>query len=347
MNKKTFMLLVAALFIVKATAQQVEQKQRTLLIKTAATWCPPCGTWGWDLFEGMIEDNEENALLIAVHHSGLLENDINNDLFSNFGAVYQPMFFVDETNINATSSNASTKRSETAAAVTDVFNNQAPVANVGFTPTFANNKLSVNAKVKFYQETEGEFYLSVYLMEDGVIEFQQSIGNNAVHKKIIRSGFTDDTFGELVTTGSVSADQEFDMSFELQIGEVAGYDYEVAGIIWKKENDKYLPVNVWSTKNIETTSSVKDVDGIADFSVKPNVTSSQAVINIDLDENIKNLSLDLVDINGKVISQINRGNFNKGSQTFFIDKSLVQNNGLFFVRLTDGKNVSTRKIIFQ
>ena len=341
------MFLVAALFIMKATAQQVEQKQRTLLIKTAATWCPPCGTWGWDLFEGMIEDNEDKALLIAAHHSGLLENDINNDLFSNFGAVYQPMFFVNETNINASASNASTKRAETAAAVTDVFENSAPVANVGFTPTFANNKLTVNAKVKFFQAAEGEFYLSMYLMEDGVIEFQQSIGNDAVHKKIVRFGFTGNTFGNLITNGSVDADQEFDMPFELLISEVEGYDYEVAGIIWKKENDKYIPVNMWSTKNIETTTSVNEVAGIVDFSLVPNITSDQAVVNINLAHNLKNASLDLIDLNGKVITQLNKDVFVEGRQTFLLDKSLVQNNGLYFVRLTDGKNVSTRKIIFQ
>ena len=347
MNKRTFMLMVAALFVLKAAAQEIENKQRTLLIKTAATWCPPCGGWGWNLFEGMIEDNEDKALLIAAHHSGDLMTEEAVDLFDNFGATYQPFFFLNEMNLQANSSNASAKRVEIAQTVSETFLNQMPVANVGFVPKYANSKLSVDAKVKFFQPASGEYYLSIFLMEDGIINYQASIGNNAVHKKIIRFGFTDNTFGELITNGAIAAGQEFTLPFELLIGGVEGYDYEVAGIIWKKENNKFLPVNVWSTKTIETVSAVSSIGAIQSFIITPNITGSQAVINLELQNSLNNASIDIIDIHGKAIANISQGTLSAGLQTFSIDKSDIGQNGLYFVRVTDGKNVSTRRIIFQ
>lgn len=347
MEKRTFMLLVACLFVLKVGAQQVEEIQRTLLTKISATWCPPCGTWGWTMFDGLVEDNSDKAVLMAAHYSGLLKTDEAYDIFTNFGAFSQPRFFVNSTDVNVTSSNTSNKRTEVMQLVTDAYMS-APIANVGFNPTFANSLISVNAKVKFFQAAEGEFYLGIYLIEDGVVEFQQSIGNDAVHKKVLRSGFSDDTFGQQITNGTISAGSEFDLPFTLQISEIAGYDYEIAGIIWEKVNGNFIPVNVWSTKDIDTNStSTIDFPAINSFSVTPNLTANQAVVNIDLQNPINHGVIELVGINGEKITTIASGNLAKGLHSFHIDKSMASVNGLYFVRLTDGKNVSTRQVVFQ
>lgn len=92
MNKKTFMLLVAALFIMKAAAQQVEEVQRTLITKRTASWCINCGTWGWTLFDGLVADNEDKSVLIAAHYDGDLENAAAEEITDNFGGFYQPRF---------------------------------------------------------------------------------------------------------------------------------------------------------------------------------------------------------------------------------------------------------------
>ncbi|MEZ4957612.1 MAG: Omp28-related outer membrane protein [Saprospiraceae bacterium] len=347
MEKRTFMLMVTCLFVLKVGAQQVEEIQRTLLTKISATWCPPCGTWGWTMFDGLVEDNSDKAVLMAAHYSGLLKTDEAYDIFTNFGAFSQPRFFVNSTDVNVTSSNITAKRIEVMQMVADAYNS-APIANVGFDPAFANSTLSVNAKVKFFQATEGEFYLGIYLIEDGVVEFQQSIGNDAVHKKVLRTGFSDDTFGQPITNGTVNAGSEFDLAFSLQIGAVEGYDYEVAGIIWKKVNDRYIPVNVWSTKEIDSNAtSTVDFPAINSFSINPNLTANQAFVNIDLQNAIEQAYLELIGINGEKITTIASGSLAKGLNSFQIDKSMVSVNGLYFVRLTDGKNVSTRQIVFQ
>ena len=346
MKKKTFMLLVAALFILKAGAQQVEEIQRSLITKRTASWCPNCGGWGWNFFEGLLEDNKDKAILIAAHHDGNYETDSGKDITANFGGGYQPRFFLNENDMGANSSSASTKRAEVKSAVESAFNT-APVANVGFEPVFGNVTLFVDAKVKFFQNAEGDFYLGVYLLEDGVIGYQSGQGDNANHKKVFRYSFTDETFGKSIANGQISAGSEYDLSFDLQIGEVQGYDYEVVGIIWKLENGVYKPFNAWSTKDIGTATSTSDISGLNKFEVLPNITSNYSVINIELEENRPNASLEIIDLNGKRVATINKGNLIKGQQTFPLDKTIVGGNGIYFVRLLDGNQVSTRKIVFQ
>lgn len=340
------MLMLAALFILKAAAQQVEAVQRTLITKRTASWCPNCGTWGWTLFEGLIADNEDKAVLMAAHYSGNYETQAATDITDNFGGFYQPRFFLNETDINATSSNGSEKRMEVKQAVDEAFS-QMPVANVGFAPVFADNTLSVEAKVKFFQDADGEYYLGLYLLESNFTGYQSGIGSDATHHKVLRYSFTDDSFGLPVVNGPVSAGAGFDLSFHLEIGAVEGYDYEVAGIIWKKENDKYIPVNTWSTSDIGTGTATNEVPGVLSFEITPTVATDQATIHIDLLHNLPDATLDIFNVEGRLVAHIGKDVFTRGTHTFPIDRSTTGNNGLYFVRLSDGKNVTTKKVVFQ
>ena len=72
MNKNFLLsvcLLLGANFIF---AQEVPEVQRPLVTKISATWCPPCGGWGWTLMEELVIDNEDKATLIVAHHDGQL-----------------------------------------------------------------------------------------------------------------------------------------------------------------------------------------------------------------------------------------------------------------------------------
>ncbi|HHB79571.1 MAG TPA: hypothetical protein ENK85_10105, partial [Saprospiraceae bacterium] len=63
--KKILLLLLAVGISYLAQAQEVPQTQSSLIIKKTASWCPPCGGWGWDLFEQLIDDNDSQAILWA------------------------------------------------------------------------------------------------------------------------------------------------------------------------------------------------------------------------------------------------------------------------------------------
>ncbi|MCU0346472.1 MAG: T9SS type A sorting domain-containing protein [Saprospiraceae bacterium] len=346
MKKQSFTFLVAALFLVQGMAQQVEQQQRSLITKRTASWCTFCGTWGWSFFENAIEQNEEKAILLAAHYSGDLVVDAAADITSNFGGVSQPRFFFNQTDHGVSSGNSAAKLTALKALV-DAAYEQAPVANSGFDPVYVNGEIKVNAKVKFFQAAEGEYFLGMYLLEDNVVSFQQSVGNNAVHKNIMRFSFTDDSFGLPIVNGSVTANQEFDLDFALPIGDPAGKDYEVLGIIWKKENGKYIPVNVWSNDNIALVSNTSVENPKYEMIVYPTVTSEVAGIDVQLIEDQPLASIDVFDAKGNLVTNVHKGSLKKQGNSFQITKAQVGASGLYFVKITSPAFVGVKKVIFN
>ncbi|MEK7257887.1 MAG: Omp28-related outer membrane protein, partial [Bacteroidota bacterium] len=243
MKKTTSTILLLSFFIFQAAAQQIEAVQRSLITKRTATWCPPCGAWGWTMFDNLIADNQDKAVFFAAHFgTSLLANTVGEELTDNFGAAYQPVFYLDEVNQNATSGNAASTRTAIKTKVDDAFAAE-PIANSTFKPTWQNGQIKVDASVKFFQATEGDFYLGVYLVEDNVLEYQASIGNNAVHHQVLQASFSTSTWGEPLANGSVEADATFTKSFSLEAEDPATHDYEVVGVIWKKVGSKYQVVN--------------------------------------------------------------------------------------------------------
>ncbi len=346
MKKSTFTILLAFLFLVQGIAQQVEQQQRSLITKRTADWCPYCGTWGWSFFQGAIEQNEDKAILMAAHYDGGLANAAAEEITDNFGGFYQPKFFLNETQLGVTSGNVTAKLDYLKPLVDSIFE-VAPVANSGFDLTYENGELQAAAKVKFFQAAQGEYYLGLYLLEDNVTAYQASIGNNAVHKRLFRFSFTEATFGLLIASGDVAAGQEFSLNFALPIGDPTGHDYEVAGIIWKKEGDKYLPVNVWSTKEIgfvsETILNAAPENALL---VAPSVASDFMRVYVRLIENQPAALLEAYDLNGRKVAALFAGAVKAGETRFELNRETVGGAGLYFLRLKTGNVVITKKVIF-
>ena len=346
MKKNYFVLLVASLFLVKGIAQQVEQQQRSLVTKRTADWCPNCGTWGWTYFVDAIEQNGDKAVYIAAHYDGNLADDAANDITENFGGGYQPRFFFNQTDQSVNSGNVNAKLSALKTAINNAYE-QAPIANSGFEPFYLNGEIRVNAKVKFFQAAQGEFYLGIYLLEDNVTAYQASIGNNAVHKRLFRKSFTPETFGKLITNGSVNAGQEFDLDFALPNGNPANFDYEVVGIIWKKEGSKFVPVNVWSTDDISLVSGVSIIEPTNEVLVVPTVTTNAARIIVQSIEDQPVATVDVLDVNGRIVATLHDGFLKKKFSDFEVDRNLVGQSGLYFVRLTTPSFILVEKVVFQ
>jgi len=346
MKKSTFTFLLAILFLMQGLAQQVAQEQRLLITKRTASWCPNCGTWGWTLFDNLVADNDGKSVLIAAHYDGILSTAAGEEITDNFGGFYQPRFFVGETDQNANSGTIGTVRNTVKDQVNAAFATS-PVANAGFEPVYSEGELKVAAKVKFFQAAQGEYFLGVYLIENNVVAYQAGIGDNAVHKKVFRESFTSGTWGQPIVNGSVNAGDEFDLNFSLMTGDPTGYAYEVVGIIWKKENNKYVPVNTWSNDQIGITTNVEMPANLTDFVVAPSVTSSVANIQLQLAENQPDVSIDLFDVQGKLLANIHRGPLSQGAQSFEINRDMAAGNGVYLVRFSAGKEVSTRKVVFQ
>jgi len=127
--KKTITLFLLFCGINSAMlAQDVPEKQQALITKIAADWCSPCGTWGWTMFENLIQDNDANAVLITAHHSGNLVTQTSSAFADNLNHISQPRFYLGNQDQAINSISIESKRQSIKEAV-DNLATQAPIVN--------------------------------------------------------------------------------------------------------------------------------------------------------------------------------------------------------------------------
>ena len=333
-------------------AQQVDPVQKTLITKRTASWCSNCGSWGWDFFEDLVNDNSSKAYFFAAHYSGDLETDVAQDLTNNFGSAGQPQFFFNENNIGASSSNADDKRTEVLDMVTTAFDSE-PVVGVGLEVFWDedNQQILVNTNTKFFQNTIGQYYTAVYLVENNVVNFQQSQGPDAIHKKVLRASFTDNSFGTGFAIGEFAMNDEFPNTFTMTGIEnpmVSNLNYEYVAVIWELIGNTYEVVNVNGTTEINelVIDNVEEIT-TAGVAVFPSIFTNQVTVEFDLTQNVQQANFTVMDITGKAVSLHKINSLASGEQQISIDLSAISANGTYFLLMDlDGRQL-TQKLIKQ
>lgn len=331
-------------------AQDVEPIQRTLITKRSATWCSPCGSWGWDFFHDAVTQNEEKAFFFAAHHSGDLVNQTAKDITDNWGAIGQPRFYFNSTDIGASSSSSATKLADLKDMV-DVAYETVPTVGVGLEVFWdaENEQILVNTNTKFFQTATGEFYTGVYLVEDNVIANQASQGSNANHEKILRASFSDGTFGVPFLINSFGVDDEFSNQFTMSGVEnpmVSNLDYEYIAIVWQKVNDIYEVVNVSGTSEINELI----IDGVEEItttglSVYPAVFTNEVTVEFELTQAVERAKFSVFDLTGKLVTTNVIPSLSTGQQTISLDLTNISAAGTYFLSIDlDGQKL-TRKLI--
>ncbi len=260
--KKLLLLFLASSLIFTACKkknkddeeQQLEpkQEQKGFAINYTATWCGPCGSWGEPLIHSYADDAPEGAIICA--HAG--GDPMNTNLIGVFeqdrtsgGGI--PSFWVGD---NSTQSNG---------AMNSLLNQGDAMAGVDYKYEVKDGKINVDAKVKFFEAGQGEYYLSVLVLEDGIpggtsapSNYQQNgvSDPNYTHDFVLRaSAQANNPYGELIATNPAS-DDEVDKSYSIDLN--ASWDtdnvYAVC-IIWKKDTSGGRPyykyINALKKKN--------------------------------------------------------------------------------------------------
>ena len=344
--KQIITLLLILLSLNTINSQDVPEIQQSLITKITATWCPYCGGWGWDFYNDIYSDNNAKALIIKANYSGDLQNNTASDFGINFNITYQPKFVVGNENQEVLSSNTASKRIIIKNIVDDNYG-LAPVVNAGLLVTKNGNMLNVQTKTRFFQSAEGEYYLGVYVIEDGVINYQSGQGNDAVHKSVLRASMSGSSFGELIADGSIAANAEFDKNYAIQLGNWNTNNLAIATIVWKKVGSTYIFVNTHFTTEISTVGVSEIPENEISFQVFPTVTKTSATVELNFKKEQTEVVLELIHPSGRRIATIFEGKATSGTQTFEIDKSLVNSNGLYFLILRSNNAVLTKRIIFQ
>jgi hypothetical protein len=343
--ERIYALFILVLLTNGLQGQTVPETQQSLITKVTATWCINCGTWGWDFYEDLSEDNDTKALMMKAHYSGSLVNEVSEGIASNFNANSQPRFVLDNMDQNASSSNTSSLRTSMKAAV-DANYEQAPVVNAGVSVEMSNGEFIVNVKTKFFQTASGEYYTNVYVVEDNVMANQSGQGSSPVsHPDIIRVAAHSSTFGEQVVNGNAVVGMEISHSYTIPVNPIWNTDnLEFVAVVWSKSGTKYSFENGSST-TLSMSSPVADIADEIGLTVQPTLAIDQTNVALSLTEN-RDLSISLFNLQGQEVKNIHTGNLSTGDHSFLIEKGNIAS-GMYIVSIQTKDGVATRKIVFE
>lgn len=267
--KQLLNCLLFLFFAYSGIAQEVLPKQQTLVTKMAATWCVNCGTWGWDTYEGMIDENPEEAIFITAHYNGDLHTKTAEAFSKNFKSIGQPQFFLNNSNTGLHEGNRSLKRTEIIEAVKENAT-KTPIANTGITYSLNDKTLTAQLKTKFFQNTSGVYSVAVYVLEDGVSNFQAGKEEVVEHKKVLRGSLTEEDFGRTIGSLQIASGTEYNRTFSTVIPDEWNTDrLSLVAVIWKKEGDEFHFVNGSTIQVAETLENSPNVGNTLDFDKFP------------------------------------------------------------------------------
>lgn len=344
-------MLCSFSFLVNAQEIEVPKTQIPLITKISASWCPHCGNWGWNFLEGLLQNNQGKAIMMATHYSGNYKTQAGEQLASNFGIVGQPEFYLGTDKISANSGNYSSMVAMVSSNVTTI-SNQIPKAQSALKLIMQQDgSLKIQARAQFFEKLSGEFYLGIYLIEKNYVGYQSPIGNGAEHKNLFRGAIGDENFGDLLVAGSVDADQTFDLehSFNLNASGYSSDNIEIVAILWEKVGNKYEYVNANSSSTIEIVSSNEELERrISSFQVSPNPLRSNGTILLSLDQPLERVSADLLTISGKKVQNIAMPNLLPAGE-YRLELALQDRlpAGVYLLRLQSAQGMISKRLIIQ
>lgn len=362
---KKIVSAISVLFIFYSLSAQeiaVPPVQKSLVTKHTATWCTICGGTSWDVYESMVQNLEEKAVVLSAHISGSskLYSPAAVSLLNNFDvAVYQPEFYFNNTKISNSGNSGSAATLSTMTTKVDEAAAKIPMVQSGLRIFYeaATDSLRIQVKTKFFEQIEsGEYSLSVLLVERFVTEQQASRGSAVTHKRILRKALTGDpnkAIGPMFASGAIAANAEFDWSTAIKWNNQYNLNnIEIVTIVWKRNpltNKQELVNTNFSIEVEETTTATQQLDFLGNrFRLAPTlVTDDVFYVLLDLPMLYPDAELMLMDISGKRISNIHKGVLNTGNQRFTVIADRKLPSGIYFVTLRVGKNRVSRKLVIR
>lgn len=320
--------------------------KKPLLTKRTATWCPQCGTWGWDTMKDLLSGVEDNALVFNTHYSGGLFTPLSADLAANFPYVGQPAFFLNGVNQNVLSSNWESKVTSIIAEV-ETINTEAPDFEINLYAShekISNQNYEVRARVDVVSkiQDDGENYqLGIYLVRTDITAGQSPQSGSPQHPNIPVAEFSGNSFGvPLSATEGTGGEQNFYYNYENSLNVNNSF---VAIVVWKEievDGEQFWEViNTEFTDNISAqTSNNTDLKALAELSVYQ--TNDRA---LNIQSAIEMESVQVLDLAGRSVLSTTTNQL-KETQ---IDLPLSLISGTYIVQIHTEKGVISEKIFLK
>ncbi len=273
----------------------VAKEQKSLLVDISATWCGICGAYGCPSITAIGNGPQSSKVVILNMQASSSQlapyykdgstykiSNIQNQLFWSLGIDVSggsyglPAFSLNGTEVDEKERSAIESSIATYASTNDIIAGVAGQVKSGA----EDGNLTIETKVKFFKESTGEYYLSMFILEDGISQKQTNGPSGYLHNHVVRAvvGGTlsnPQVFGSgTIATGTQKANKEIakDYTFNYQdLGQpsnIQGIQFNtspdktsnkwvwkaekthIAFVLWKKDGTKYTFVNA-STCNVK------------------------------------------------------------------------------------------------
>ena len=193
----------------------VKEQNMAAIGKVTATWCGPCGSWGFPKFAQWETDYSGKAVLMAFKDN-LIPGGKSEDLYSEIddqfkmGVTGVPTFWA---NFKKTSSEADVIADHNASPV---------IVNSNYDMSVSGNKVNLKTTTKFFKDVEGEYLLAPYMIVEGIVGNQNGHpdGANTVHHKFVAdvakptTTSTVENWGYKIGSGKIKAGHTVTLEFE-------------------------------------------------------------------------------------------------------------------------------------
>lgn len=209
--------------------------KKALVFKKTATWCPYCGDWGAE-FSNDITTDYSDCQVIQLHGDVDFGSTIADAVMDALPAAGYPHFYLGTTDIP-------NSYSQLSSAVGTEVNKSVEVA-MAMEHSTSGNSMNIRVQSQWTGSTSGEYYLAVYVLEDGQVAEQDIAGSpsdpNFVHNYVLRAEASNAAFGKAVSVNGDGNLEEFDVT--LGGSWVAANCYPVA-VMWRKNGSDYEFIN--------------------------------------------------------------------------------------------------------
>ena len=229
-----------------------ENDRKTLIYYSTGIWCQYCGDIGKNFVDD-ISSNYNDVQIVSLHKNDELTSNISSLTQSYLDSVNGLLgcpYFYSGLNSVISPSNSPNNYSQLASAIEDDLNLFSEI-NMDLEYSINGNAMNIKVQSKLSSETSSDnYYLSVYILEDGVVKEQNIAGNyiqNFIHNNVLRKEASDNID---VFASSLNFDlngNNLTSFYDVPLDSTGGWNYSnlyVVAIAWQENDSNYRFVNL-------------------------------------------------------------------------------------------------------
>jgi len=241
--KKLTLILLAFVLIASACKKDEEEDpealnptaaQKGFSLEYTSTTCPTCGSRGGPLLHQYAKD-APHGVVLAIHVNGSSDPMADNSISYGFSSDRPsgggiPSFWVGDTKTSTSDQDA----------MKNLVGSGDAIAGIDIKYTKDGSNMKVETLTKFFKAGSGEYFLSVYILEDGIdgsdtapAGYKQPGGAPGyIHDFVLRAAANNMVMGEKIVTDP-SADKEISKSFTIPLKADWEKKLYAVAVLWK------------------------------------------------------------------------------------------------------------------